>query len=132
MKYFSTRNRNINDSFKQILFQGLSKDGGLYIPTYWPKINLDEINNITYEELALNIIYPYIQNDISKNEIYEIICKSYKNFNHPKIAPIVQIDENIRVLGDISSESIPKIGQAVRMSVSFDTRAKYSFTVENN
>ena len=45
---------------------------------------------------------------------------------------LVQIDENIRVLGDISSESIPKIGQAVRMSVSFDTRAKYSFIVENN
>ncbi len=40
---------------------------------------------------------------------------------------LVQIDENIRVLGDISSESIPKIGQAVRMSVSFDTRPKYSF-----
>ena len=98
MKYFSTRNHNINNSFKQILFQGLSKDGGLYLPTYWPKINLDEVNNITYEELALNIIYPYIQNDISKNEIYEIICKSYKNFNHPKIAPIVQIDENKYIL----------------------------------
>ena len=45
---------------------------------------------------------------------------------------LVQIDENIRVLGDISSESIPKIGQAVIMSVSFDTRPKYSFIVENN
>ena len=45
---------------------------------------------------------------------------------------LVEIDENIRVLGDISSESLPKIGQAVKMSVSFDTRPKYSFIVENN
>jgi len=98
MKYFSTRNNKLNESFKDILFQGLSKDGGLFLPTNWPKINLDKIKNLSYEELALNITYPYVENDIQKDEMYEIICKSYKNFNHPKIAPIIKIDKNKYIL----------------------------------
>ena len=61
MKYFSTRNNKLNESFKDILFQGLSKDGGLFLPTNWPKINLDKIKNLSYEELALNITYPYVK-----------------------------------------------------------------------
>ena len=31
MKYLSTRNNNLKESFTNILFQGLSKDGGLYL-----------------------------------------------------------------------------------------------------
>ena len=45
---------------------------------------------------------------------------------------LIEIDDGIRVLGDISSTSIPEIGQSVRMNVSFDTKPHYSFIVENN
>ncbi|MDC0187007.1 hypothetical protein OAJ08_02335 [Candidatus Nitrosopelagicus sp.] len=45
---------------------------------------------------------------------------------------LIEIDEGIRVLGDISSISIPEIGQSVRMSVSFNSKPHYSFIVENN
>jgi uncharacterized OB-fold protein len=45
---------------------------------------------------------------------------------------LIEIDDGIRVLGDISSTSIPKIGQSVRMNVSFNSRPHYSFIVENN
>jgi len=45
---------------------------------------------------------------------------------------LVEIDNGIRVLGDISSTSIPEIGQSVRMNVSFNSKPKYSFIVENN
>ena len=45
---------------------------------------------------------------------------------------LIEIDEGIRVLGDISSTSIPKIDQLVRMNVLFDSRPHYSFIVENN
>ena len=31
MKYLSTRNNNLDFSFFEILFQGLSKDGGLFL-----------------------------------------------------------------------------------------------------
>ena len=45
---------------------------------------------------------------------------------------LIEIDEGIRLLGNISSTSIPKIGQLVRMSVSFNSKPNYSFIVENN
>ncbi|MDC0063865.1 hypothetical protein OAJ67_02575 [Candidatus Nitrosopelagicus sp.] len=45
---------------------------------------------------------------------------------------LVEIDNGIRVLGEISSTSIPEIGQSVRMNVSFNSKPKYSFIVENN
>ena len=45
---------------------------------------------------------------------------------------LIEIDDGIRVLGDISSMSIPEIGQSVRMNVSFNSKPNYSFIVENN
>ena len=45
---------------------------------------------------------------------------------------LIEIDDGIRVLGNISSTSTPKIGQLVRMDVSFKSKPNYSFIVENN
>ena len=45
---------------------------------------------------------------------------------------LIEIDDGIRVLGDISSTSVPIVGQSVRMNVSFDSKPHYSFIVENN
>ena len=41
MKYLSTRNNNLKESFTNILFQGLSKDGGLYLPESWPLLDIN-------------------------------------------------------------------------------------------
>ena len=45
---------------------------------------------------------------------------------------LVEIDENIRVLGKIITTEIPHIGQAVKMKVGFEDRPMYSFIVEKN
>ena len=45
---------------------------------------------------------------------------------------LIEIDDGIRILGDITSTSTPKIGQVVRMDVSFNFKPHYSFFVENN
>ena len=45
---------------------------------------------------------------------------------------IVELREKIRVMGEIFSNSEPKIGQNVIMKTFFDTRPHYSFTVKNN
>ena len=45
---------------------------------------------------------------------------------------LIEIDDGIRVLGNIVSASIPEIGQLVRMTVSFGSKPNYSFIVENN
>ncbi len=94
MKYLSTRNDSLSYSFNDVLFQGLSKDGGLFLPREWPKINLDNLSNKTYQEVATELIDPFTKEDIKKNDLYEIILKSYVNFENDKIAPIYELDKS--------------------------------------
>ena len=58
MKYLSTRDDSLSRSFNDILYQGLSRDGGLYLPQSWPKIDLLSLKNKSYEEVACEIIFP--------------------------------------------------------------------------
>ena len=53
MKYLSTRNNKLNLSFFEILFQGLSKDGGLFLPHEWPSIDVNTLKKKTYQVVAL-------------------------------------------------------------------------------
>ena len=39
MKYFSTRDKNLDLTFKEIFFKGLSQDGGLFLPKNIPKLS---------------------------------------------------------------------------------------------
>ena len=98
MYYLSTRNNKLEESFENILFQGLSKEGGLFLPAVWPKINLNEINNKNYEEIALQIISPYIKQTLSDENLKKIIDQKYKNFRKKNIAPLVKIDNNKYIL----------------------------------
>ncbi len=98
MKYLSTRNNNLDFSFFEILFQGLSKEGGLFLPHEWPLLDVNTLKNTTYEELAIEVIHPYVANEISKNDLKKIIDDSYKHFSNPKIAPVIPIEQNKYIL----------------------------------
>ena len=98
MKYLSTRNNNLNYSFFEILFQGLSKDEGLFLPHEWPNINLNSLKDKTYQEIALIIIYPYVSDEISQIDLKKIIDDSYSQFSESSIAPTIAIDKNKYIL----------------------------------
>ncbi len=98
MKYLSTQNNQLNETFLNILSDGLSKEGGLYLPSKWPKIDVNSLRNKSYEEVALDIIHPYVENEITKSDLSQIIHLAYKKFNHPKIAPLVNIQKNKHIL----------------------------------
>ena len=98
MQYLSTRNNQLSETFTSILFQGLSKDGGLFLPTSWPSIDVNTLHDKSYEEVALHIINPFIGGDITEDNLYEIISSTYKNFTHPQKAPLVKIDNNKYIL----------------------------------
>ena len=95
MKYLSTRDDSLSRSFNDILYQGLSRDGGLYLPQSWPKIDLLSLKNKSYEEVACEIIFPYVNENIEKLELQKILNETYANFNHEKIAPLVELEKEI-------------------------------------
>ena len=79
MKYQSTRGID-QHSFKDILFKGLAKDGGLFIPVEWPKFDFKKYdNNVCYDELTLEILSLFVGNDISKSDLSSIVENSYRH-----------------------------------------------------
>ena len=45
MNYFSTRNKSLKFSFKDIFLRGLAPDGGLFLPEKLKVYNLGELNS---------------------------------------------------------------------------------------
>ncbi len=98
MHYLSTRNNELKESFLNVLFQGLSKDGGLFLPSAWPSISTENLRGKNYQEIAHSVISPFVQEDISDEDLGLIVNETYQSFNHKNIAPLVNIEKNKYVL----------------------------------
>ena len=83
MEYISTRDKNLSFSFKDVFLRGLAPDGGLFIPKKIRTYNQSEIaklSNLSYTDLATEIISNFCEPEIDKNDLRKIIRKSYQNF----------------------------------------------------
>ena len=101
MYYHSTRNSKLKKTFDEIIIEGLSSDGGLFMPRSWPKVKIENLLNrddLSYDVLAKEIIQNYVGDTINKKELGLITKKSYSNFSHEKIAPIKKIEEDKFIL----------------------------------
>ena len=88
MKYFSTRGDSKRLDFVDVLTSGTAKDGGLYMPENFPEFSEDEINsfqNLTYQELASNILFPYIEGFLTKNDFEKLVKEAYDSFSIPEV-----------------------------------------------
>ena len=83
MKYFSTRNKALEFSFKDIFLRGLAPDGGLFLPSEIKRYSQSELKNLSklsYVDLATEIsgvfhIKPNDENLSSLLELYESFYK---------------------------------------------------------
>ena len=95
IKYISTRGNAPKLSFKDVVFEGLASDGGLYIPESWPSLSEDTINSfssMTYQEIAYAVISPYIDSSLTEKNLKDIIDKSYSCFDNPEITPLKKLN----------------------------------------
>lgn len=95
IKYISTRGNAPKLSFKDVVFEGLASDGGLYIPESWPSLSEDTINSfssMTYQEIAYAVISPYIDSSLTEKDLKDIIDRSYSCFDTPEITPLKKLN----------------------------------------
>ena len=62
MKYVSTRGRQEELNFEEVLLSGLATDGGLYVPKVWPQISEEEMVSLAklpYQDIAFKIMKPF-------------------------------------------------------------------------
>jgi len=101
MKFISTRGDAPVLSFEEVVLAGLAQDGGLYVPETLPSFTQEEIAawaDLNYQELAFEIISPFVDGEIADEDLKAIIDKAYVSFRHDAIAPLVQTGHNEWVL----------------------------------
>ena len=92
MKYLSTRGDKTERHFCDILLEGLAPDGGLYLPTAYPRVDaatLARWRGLSYAELAFEILSLYID-DIPAADLKAIVHRTYTEaiFGTPQITPL--------------------------------------------
>ena len=100
MEYISTRNSSDHFSFKNIFLKGLADDGGLFVPKSikpFSKEELSKLSSLKYNELAVEIIFPFIGDFMTKEKLSSLISKSYSNFRSEDVVKISDIG-NLKVL----------------------------------
>ena len=93
MQYYSTNRQSGLVSFREATIMGQAPDRGLFFPRQIPKVDkslIENIENISDEEIAFQVIYPYTGSDIAKDKLYEIIRET---LSFP--IPLVPLDDRI-------------------------------------
>ena len=101
MKYISTRGDPSERAFREILLEGLAPDGGLYLPTHYPKIDaatLTRWRGLVYHELAFEILSRYID-DIPAADLRALLTKTYtaEVFGSTQIVPLRPLEPGVYI-----------------------------------
>ena len=97
MKYISTRGDAPELSFAEAMLTGLARDGGLYVPKKIPTMATEDIAALagkSYEEVAFEVMKPFIGDSFTDEEFKGIIERAYAGFRHDARAPLVQLAPN--------------------------------------
>ena len=91
MILYSTKNKQTKASLEEAVFRSLPPDNGLYMPEYIPKVPeafLDNIENLSFNEIAVEIAETLLKDDISDADVRLIVERAF-DFD----APVVPIEE---------------------------------------
>ncbi len=94
MKYQSTRNTGLSLSAAEAIMQGLSHDGGLFVPESLPVLTEEMIGKLAalpYAERAAVIMKLYLD-DFSEAELRTFTQRAYGNFDAAGAAPVRRLD----------------------------------------
>ena len=61
-------------------------------------IDTENLQNKSYEDVALEIIFPFVKENFTKSDLQNILNESYANFRHEKKAPIKELQTNKYIL----------------------------------
>jgi len=96
MEYISTRNSSKTFNFKEVFIKGLADDGGLFIPKSLNKFSeaeIDSFKKLSYQDLAKNIIFSFIGDFMSENDLSRIIDKSYSVFREKNVVKLIKVGD---------------------------------------
>src|SRR5262245_65420084 len=97
VRYVSTRGEAPPLGFVDVTLAGLARDGGLYVPETWPRLDASDIAGFAgrpYAEVAVDVIRPFVGDAISAHDLARMAREAYSSFRHPAVAPLTQYGVN--------------------------------------
>lgn len=92
--YSSTRGGESGVTASRAILEGISKDGGLFMPDHFPKLDksLQELSSMDYRGVAYEVMKLFLT-DYTETELKNCIRNAYdEKFDTPEIAPLVYAD----------------------------------------
>lgn len=93
MNYYSTNKQSPIVDFKEAAIKGQAPDKGLYFPEQIPRVEkglIENIENLSNEEIAFQVIKPYVGDTITEEKLFQIVSETV---NFP--IPLVKVSERI-------------------------------------
>lgn len=102
MFYISTRNNNLKISSARAIVNGISEDGGLFVPEKLPNVSSTDLTilaDMNYIERASFILSKFLT-DFTDEEILKCVNRAYskEKFSSNDVAKVVKLDRNKFVL----------------------------------
>ena len=97
MKHVSTRGEAPPLGFAEAMLAGLARDGGLYVPDAWPRLEPQTIAGFAgqpYAEVATDIVRRFVGDAIGETDLARMVREAYGTFRHPAVAPLSQLGAN--------------------------------------
>ena len=94
LSYQSTRGGETGVTASQAILKGLADDGGLFMPTFIPKLDktMEELAGMTYQETAYEVMKLFLT-DYTEEELKNCITRAYDSkFDTGEIAPLAKAD----------------------------------------
>ena len=91
MKYLSTRGGVEPVGFAEAVMMGLGTDGGLLVPERLPTLTpqtLREWSGLRFQDLAVQVIAPFVGDEIPRADLVGLVERSYATFSQPDITPL--------------------------------------------
>ncbi len=104
MQYVSTRDARRPPErlgFEAVLLAGLARDGGLYVPESWPKLDaaaLRVLRGRPYAEIAAAVMTPFLGSAIEPAHFRRLVESAYEKFGHVAVAPLKQLGSDLWLL----------------------------------
>lgn len=100
MRYVSTRGGIDPVGFSDAVMMGLATDGGLLVPAEIPRVDgarLRDWAGLRFQDLAIEVLTPFVGDEIPGDELRELVNRSYATFSHHEVTPVVET-AGLRVL----------------------------------
>lgn len=102
MFYTSTRDKSIKVSAARAIAQGISEEGGLFVPVEMPRFSIEKISSMvsmSYIDRAKTVLKEFLT-DFTEDELNYCVEGAYasEKFSSEKIAPTVNVSGNKNIL----------------------------------